>query len=62
MLTPKPPMKENYGQAGVRLYQKYCMSCHGADRKGTGNFPTLINVQERYHDAISCPCFLPGGE
>jgi quinoprotein glucose dehydrogenase len=25
-------------------------ACHGADRKGTGNFPTLINVQERYHD------------
>jgi len=50
-VDPKTPLKENYGQAGVRLYQKYCMSCHGADRKGTGNFPTLINVQERYHDA-----------
>ena len=50
-VAPKPPMKENYGQAGVRLYGKYCMSCHGADRKGTGNFPTLINVQDRYHDA-----------
>jgi len=49
-VDPKPPLKENYGQAGVRLYQKYCMSCHGADRKGTGNFPTLINVQEKYHD------------
>jgi quinoprotein glucose dehydrogenase len=49
-VAPEPPRKENYGQAGVRLYQKYCMSCHGADRKGTGNFPTLINVQERYHD------------
>jgi quinoprotein glucose dehydrogenase len=50
-VAPEPPRKENYGQAGVRLYQKYCISCHGADRKGTGNFPTLINVQERYHDA-----------
>ncbi|HEY5966326.1 MAG TPA: PQQ-binding-like beta-propeller repeat protein [Chitinophagaceae bacterium] len=49
-VPPEPPVKENYGQAGVRLYQKYCMSCHGADRKGTGNFPTLINVQKRYHD------------
>jgi len=47
----EPQIKENYGQAGVRLYQKYCSSCHGGDRKGTGNFPTLINVQERYHDA-----------
>jgi len=49
-VPPEPPRKENYGQAGLRLYQKYCISCHGADRKGTGNFPTLINVQERYHD------------
>jgi len=49
-VAPEPPRKENYRQAGVRLYQKYCISCHGADRKGTGNFPTLINVQERYHD------------
>jgi quinoprotein glucose dehydrogenase len=44
-------IKENYGKAGLRLYQKYCISCHGADRKGTGNFPTLINLQERYRDA-----------
>lgn len=44
-------IKENYGQAGLRLYQKYCISCHGADRKGTGNFPTLINLQARYRDA-----------
>ncbi len=49
-VAPEPPRKENYGQAGVRLYQKYCISCHGVDRKGTGNFPTLINVQERYHN------------
>lgn len=44
-------IKENYGQAGVRLYQKYCISCHGGDRKGTGNFPTLTNLQARYRDA-----------
>jgi quinoprotein glucose dehydrogenase len=43
------PKEENYGQAGVRLYQQYCAICHGADRKGTGNFPTLINVQARYN-------------
>src|SRR4030095_16442932 len=45
--------RENYGQASLRLYQKYCISCHGADRNGTGNFPTLINLQTRYrHDDI----------
>jgi quinoprotein glucose dehydrogenase len=45
---PEPPKKENYGQAGIRLYEKYCTSCHGADRKGTGNNPTLINLQAKY--------------
>ena len=44
-------IKENYGQAGLRLYKKYCVSCHGADRKGTGNFPTLISLHARYRDA-----------
>ena len=44
-------IKESYGQAGIRLYQKYCISCHGIDRKGAGNFPALINLQERYRDA-----------
>src|SRR5436190_622452 len=52
-VEPEPQVKENYGQAGIRLYQKFCISCHGTDRKGTGNFPTLINVQERYNKFLS---------
>jgi quinoprotein glucose dehydrogenase len=43
-------IKENYGQAGVRLYEKYCISCHGAERQGAGNFPALFNLQSRYRD------------
>ena len=43
-------IKENYGQAGLRLYQKYCLTCHGIDREGTGNFPSLNNLQLRYRD------------
>jgi quinoprotein glucose dehydrogenase len=27
------------------------MSCHGADRKGTGTFPSLINVNKKYSPA-----------
>ena len=49
--TELTTIKENYGQAGLRLYQKYCTSCHGPDRKGAGNFPTLTNLQGRYRDA-----------
>jgi quinoprotein glucose dehydrogenase len=35
-------------QAGKRLYEQYCTSCHGADRKGSGNYPALLGVNTRY--------------
>jgi quinoprotein glucose dehydrogenase len=41
--------KENYIEAGVRLYNQHCLSCHGADRKGTGNYPSLENINARYN-------------
>lgn len=44
----KPVKKENNEKAGIRLYQNNCMSCHGADRKGSGNFPSLIDVGKKY--------------
>ncbi len=42
------PKKETYLQAGKRLYALHCEVCHAADRKGTGNNPTLIGVNQRY--------------
>lgn len=42
------PERETWAQAGERLYGKYCQSCHGSDRAGTGNNPSLINIGERY--------------
>lgn len=42
------PKKENFGQAGQRLYALNCSVCHGMDRKGTGNNPTLININKKY--------------
>lgn len=47
-VIPKTPKVENFGQAGKRLYEQYCATCHGADRKGSGNNPTLINMQAKY--------------
>jgi quinoprotein glucose dehydrogenase len=49
-VKPEPPKNENIGQAGLRLYQKHCVSCHGADRKGTGNNPAIITMQEKYNE------------
>lgn len=40
--------KETYELAGQRLYQRNCMSCHGMERKGSGNFPSLISIEKKY--------------
>jgi quinoprotein glucose dehydrogenase len=53
MIDSKPKeatRSENFVQAGQRLFISNCMGCHGQDRKGTGNFPSLINVGSRYKD------------
>ncbi|MEP6750471.1 MAG: c-type cytochrome, partial [Bacteroidota bacterium] len=46
-----PAEKENMGEAGDRLYQSNCMSCHGPARKGSDNVPSLINIQTKYSHA-----------
>jgi quinoprotein glucose dehydrogenase len=52
MIDSKPyeSTSENFRQAGERLFASNCMSCHGQDRKGSGNFPSLINIASKYHD------------
>ncbi|NII27944.1 PQQ-binding-like beta-propeller repeat protein [Pseudoflavitalea sp. X16] len=47
---PATTQRENYGQAGRRLYETHCMSCHGADRKGSGNNPSLLDAASRYKE------------
>jgi len=34
-------------EAGRILYQRNCAACHGEDRKGTSNFPPLIDVPKK---------------
>lgn len=43
-----PAKKENYGQAGLRLYIQNCMACHGPDRKGSGNYPSIAEANKKY--------------
>ena len=50
-IKSKPVANENYEQAGIRLYQSNCMTCHGPERKGSGNFPSLINIGKKYSPA-----------
>ncbi|WP_290798291.1 PQQ-binding-like beta-propeller repeat protein [Flavihumibacter sp. UBA7668] len=43
-------LKETIWQAGNRIYRASCMGCHGADQKGTGNNPSLLQAGEKYSD------------
>lgn len=47
----KAKNRETLGRAGARLYRQHCMGCHGADRKGGGNYPSLIGVNKKYDPA-----------
>lgn len=46
----KVPQNETYIDAGKRLYAKNCMSCHGTDRQGSGNFPSLVGLPKKYSE------------
>lgn len=42
--------KETNLVAGQRLYSTYCVACHGTDRKGAGNYPSLVDIQKKYDE------------
>lgn len=48
IVSNDPPKEETMAAAGMRLYGQHCAACHGPDRKGTGNFPTLIDIHKKY--------------
>lgn len=50
-LKDAAPKTETFLEAGQRMYQQYCMTCHGSDRKGSGNYPTLTNAAGKYTEA-----------
>ncbi len=44
----QPPPKENYLEAGKRLYAQHCQVCHASDLKGTGNNPSIVDAGKRF--------------
>lgn len=42
------PQKENNFQAGERLYKANCMACHGPEKKGSGNYPSIVAAEKKY--------------
>jgi quinoprotein glucose dehydrogenase len=47
--TKAPVKEENFAEAGSRLFMKNCMICHGENRKGSGDYPSLINIEKKYN-------------
>jgi quinoprotein glucose dehydrogenase len=41
---------QNNMQAGKVLFTKNCQGCHGADLKGSGNFPALLGLDKRFNE------------
>ena len=39
---------ETYAKAGLRLYKQHCMSCHGPEKKGAGNYPSITGMDKKY--------------
>ncbi len=44
------PKQETNLVAGERLYKTNCMACHGPEKKGGGNYPTLIGAEKKYNE------------
>lgn len=35
-------------EAGKSLYKIHCMGCHGPERSGAGNYPSIVGVEKKY--------------
>jgi len=42
------PGEETLGEAGERIYASLCISCHGVNREGAGNYPSLTGIESTY--------------
>ncbi|HMH23467.1 MAG TPA: PQQ-binding-like beta-propeller repeat protein [Puia sp.] len=49
-LKEKPAGKQTWLEAGKQLYLRNCVSCHGPERKGSGNYPSLLQVSAKYNE------------
>lgn len=46
----KPKVSESMLEAGKRIYLANCLGCHGAERNGSGNYPSLSHVDIKYNE------------
>lgn len=50
MVDNDPPKekKRTKLEAGAVLYHQYCMACHGPERLGGGDYPSIVGVEKKY--------------
>lgn len=56
----EPPSRKDLTSAS-QFYAAFCASCHAKDRKGTGDFPSLIGVGDRMSDLTARDRIANGG-
>ncbi len=44
------PVTQTNLEAGKGIFMKSCSGCHGADLKGSGSFPSLVDLEKRYDE------------
>lgn len=44
----KKKLNETNIEAGKRIYTTSCMACHGTEKQGSGNYPSLLHLQQKY--------------
>jgi quinoprotein glucose dehydrogenase len=47
----QPTSQQTHLEAGKALYNTTCIGCHGPDRKGGGDFPSLVGIENKYSEA-----------
>lgn len=45
----KPQVMSTNMEAGKAIYTQHCMGCHGPDRKGGGDYPSILGVDAKYN-------------
>jgi len=50
MVENKPDKKiiKTNLEAGKKIYTQYCMGCHGPERQGAGNYPSIVGAEKKY--------------
>ncbi len=49
--VPKNTSDHTLKGIGHAIYNKYCISCHGAELKGNGtSYPSLVNIEKKYNE------------